>query len=553
LAGEKKETRKHFKPASGGAIMKRSLKAILDKITGGLNVDKSSTKGDTVKIKSGSLEGGRQNGIHVFKGIPYAAPPVGELRWLPPRPVEPWTGVRPALEYGAAAPQNLMPVAPPGADQDVGRQDESCLFLNIWTPGLDDARRPVMVWIHGGAFILGSGNEPSSHGANLAARGDVVVVSINYRLGALGFMNLKEVTGGAIPATGDEGLLDQVAALEWVRDNIAAFGGDPGNVTVFGFSAGGMSIGVLMAMPAARGLFHKAINQSGAANTVGPQDEAVRMTREYLEVLGLTGRDTEKLRALSWQKLLAAQMRLGMRLRETEHIITPFRPVVDWEIVPDFPIRAIRKGSAKGVITLAGTVLDEWRGLSVGEPGVMGVSDDEVMVRLGRLLDPERTPGMVEAYREARKKRGAGVSPFDILCAVQTDLMFRIPTLQLVEAQRDNGQPAYNYMFTYTSPLEGGVYGACHGLDRRFIFGTHDDPACGSGAAVDRLSQTIQDAWLAFARRGDPSTNALGKWPPYGWERLTMLLDKKSRMAAAPFEDERRAWDGIDMLFTPPI
>lgn len=446
-----------------------------------------------------------------------------------------------------------MPVSPPGADTDVGRQDESCLFLNIWTPGLDDVRRPVMVWIHGGAFIIGSGNEPSSHGANLAACGDVVVVSVTYRLGALGFMNLKEATGGRIPATGNEGLLDQVAALEWVRDNIAAFGGDPGNVTVFGFSAGGMSIGVLMGMPAARGLFHKTIHQSGAANTVGLRDTAVNMAQEYLKILGLTARDDEKLLALPWRKLLAAQLRLGMRLRETRHVITPFQPVVDGEVLPGFPIEAIRKGSAKNVVTLAGTVLDEWKGLGVGEPGVREISEEAMVARLSGFLGPGHAPGVVKAYREARRKRGAATGPFEILAAVQTDLMFRMPTIQLVEAQRDNGQPSYNYIFTYESPIEGGIYGACHGLDRRFVFGTYDDPACGSGPAIERLSQNIQDAWLAFARRGDPSTDSLGKWPPYGKDRMTMLLDKDSRVAAAPFEDERRAWDALNMLFTPPI
>jgi para-nitrobenzyl esterase len=506
-----------------------------------------------VRTKSGQVEGIQQDGLYIFKGIPYAAPPVGELRWLPPRPAGPWEGVRPAREYGGTAPQIPMPVSPPAADTDVGRQDESCLFLNVWTPGLDDASRPVMVWIHGGAFIIGSGSEPSSHGGNLAARGDVVVVSINYRLGALGFMNLKEITGGRIPATGNEGLLDQVAALEWVRENIAAFGGDPDNITVFGFSAGGMSIGVLMGLPAARGRFHKSIHQSGAANIVGPLDRAVRMSQEYLGLLGLTGRDVAALRALPFEKLLDAQFWLGMRLRLTEHAITPFYPVVDGEVLPELPLKAIRDGSAKNVVTLAGTVLDEWRGLSVGEPGIRDIDEATLVARLGRFLAPERVAGLVGAYREARRKHNASTSPFDVLAAVQTDFMFRIPTIKLVEAQRDNGQPAYNYIFTYESPVEGGFYRACHGLDRRFVFGTYDDPACGTGPFVERLSLNIQEAWLAFARRGDPGTASLGKWPPYGQDRLTMLLDKESRVAAAPFEDERRAWDAFDMLLTPPI
>ena len=183
----------------------------------------------------------------------------------------------------------------------------------------------------------------------------------------------------------------------------------------------------------------------------------------------------------------------------------------------------------------------------------MDISEDEVVARLSDFLGRERVPGLVRTYREARKKRGAGTSPFDILCAVQTDLMFRIPTIQLVEAQRDNGQPAYNYIFTYASPLDGGIYGACHGLDRRFVFGTHDDPACGSGPAIDKLALDIQDAWTSFARSGDPSTKSLGKWPPYGRDRQTMLLDKQCRVMAAPFEEERRAWDAFSLRFNRPI
>ncbi len=513
----------------------------------------SSEKQAVVNTRAGKVEGSYQDGLYVFKGIPYAAPPLGGLRWMPPQPAEPWDGVRPAREYGTAAPQNAMPVAPPGADMDVGTQDESCLFLNIWTPELDNARRPVMVWIHGGAFIIGSGMEPSSHGGNLAAHGDVVVVSINYRLGALGFMNLKEITGGRIPATGNEGLLDQVAALEWVRDNIIAFGGDPDNITAFGFSAGGMSIGSLMGMPAARGKFHKGLNQSGAANTVGTLDNAVKMSEKYLKVFGLSGRDVEALRAFTYQKLLAGQLQLGMKIRETEHLITPFQPVVDGEVIPELPIEAIKKGSARNVITLAGTSLEEWKGLSVGEPGIRDLDEAGLIARLEHYLPADRVTGLLKAYREARRKRGVATGPFEILSAIQTDLMFRMPTIQLVEAQRDNGQPAYNYIFTYESPMEGGIYGACHGLDRRFIFGTYDDPACGTGPVVEKLSRCIQDAWLAFARTGDPSCPSIGKWPVYGKDRMTMVLDRECRVEAAPYEGERLIWDTFDITFTRPI
>jgi para-nitrobenzyl esterase len=227
-------------------------------------------KETVVKISGGKIEGGHEDGLFIFRGVPYAAPPLGELRWLPPQPVKPWEGVRQAKTVGAMAPQN--PLLETGIDalKIEGPQDEDCLSLNIFTPGLDNARRPVMVWIHGGAFIIGAGSQSIFMEGTLAKRGDVVFVSINYRLGALGFINLKEATGGKIPATGNEGLLDQVAALEWVHDNIASFGGDPDNVTLFGESAGAMSIGCLMAMPSARGKFQKAILESGAANTVSP-------------------------------------------------------------------------------------------------------------------------------------------------------------------------------------------------------------------------------------------------------------------------------------------
>jgi para-nitrobenzyl esterase len=513
----------------------------------------SNRKQDITVTRSGKVEGVYRDGIYTFKGIPYAAPPVGNLRWMPPQTVKPWHGVRTAGEYGSAPPQNQMPVAPPGADHDVGNQNEDCLFLNIWTPGLDDARRPVMVWIHGGGFIMGAGSEPSSHGGNLAKQGDVVVVSINYRLGALGFMNLKEITGGKIPATGNEGLLDQVAALEWVHDNIRDFGGDPENITAFGFSAGGMSIGCLMAMPAAKGLFHKSLHQSGAANTVGDMERAVEITAKYLKVLGLKPGDTDKLRDLPYQKLLAAQQQLQMELQKKERVLTPFQPIVDGEVIPERPVLTISKGSAKNIITLAGSTLDEWRGLSVGEPGIMGIDEAGLMDKLHRILPSGSVTGIVQAYREARQKRGAGTRPFDILAAVQTDLMFRMPTIQLVEAQRDNGQPAYNYIFIYGSPQDGGIYGACHGLDRRFIFGTPEDKSCGSGPTVDRLSRNIQDAWLAFARTGDPSCKSLGKWPPYGSERLTMLINVESRVEAAPYEEERRIWDKYQVDFSRPI
>jgi para-nitrobenzyl esterase len=504
-----------------------------------------------VKTKAGTIEGSYEDGLYIFRGVPYAAPPVNELRWLPPQPVKPWEGVRPAKQFGPIAPQN--PLVGAVIIQEPQPQDEDCLFLNIWTKGLDDARRPVMVWIHGGAFIIGSGTEVNCINGKLAAYGDIVLVTINYRLGALGFMNLNVVTGGKITATGNEGLLDQVAAIDWVHDNIAGFGGDPDNITVFGESAGGMSIGTLMSMPAAKGKLSKVILESGAANTVSDLDEAVKMSEEYLKILGLSGNNVEALRALTTEQLMDAQEKLGVIMQQKEHRVTPFQPLVDGRVIPERPIEAIRKGSAKGVTAIIGTNLEEWKLFAIMEPGFKDMDETTVMNRLSGILPADVVKGLVEDYREALAKRGIAPSPADILTAIQTDIMFRMPALSVVEAQRDNGQKVYNYLFTWKSPVFGGALGACHALEIGFVFDDLNDMFSGTGPEAERLSKCMQNAWLAFARTGNPSCESIGEWPEYGEKRMTMIFDKDCRVEAAPYDGERSAWDKVDLLFTRPI
>jgi para-nitrobenzyl esterase len=372
-------------------------------------------------------------------------------------------------------------------------------------------------------------------------------------MGAFGFLNLKEITGGKIPATGNEGLLDQIMALDWVHDNIAAFGGDPDNITIFGFSAGGMSIGDLLSMPLAKGKFHKTINRSGAGNVVGPLDETVRISGEYIKILNLKGKDVEALRNLSTQELLDAQQKLGNRLRETEYRLTPFQPVVDGDIIPEWPIEAIRKGSAKNVTIMAGNTLDEMRAATMVDPAMRNMDETQLLKRLGDLLPPDMVPGLINTYSNSLKKRGSGASPGDILGAINVDLMFRIPTIRLVEAQRDIGMPAYHYLFTYKSPLMGGVLGAMHGSDNFFLFGNLDPELSGSGPELESLALKIQDSCTAFARTGNPSCKSIGEWPVYGKDRMTMVLDVNTRLEAAPYEEERRAWDNSNLLNTRPM
>jgi para-nitrobenzyl esterase len=509
-----------------------------------------SRKEAIVKTKSGKVEGVYQDGLYAFKGIPYAAPPVGELRWQPPRPPASWEGVRDAGEFGTIAPQTpmvgpMIPVAPEP-------QAEDCLFLNVFTPALD-GRRPVMVWIHGGAFTIGSGSDAMYRDTNLTARFDGVLVTINYRLGMLGFLRLKDVTGGAVPATGNEGLLDQIAALEWVRDNIAAFGGDPGNVTVFGESAGAMSIACLMAMPPAHGLFHKAILESGAGGTVLTRDEANATAARFLEVAGINGGDAAALRALTPAQLLAAEDELKQLLtRPGEGVVaTVTVPVVDGEVIPDVPNQVARRGQAAAIPVLIGTNRNEWSLFGIMRPDAKDLDRDGMLKVMAMLLPEVDVSGLAAAYEASRRERGESTDPFPVLSAVLSDAMFRQPAIEFIEALRDNGQPAYNYYFTWPSPAMGGILGACHGLEVAFVFGNYAPAFNGGGPEADKLSRCMQEAWTNFARTGDPGGKEIGPWPVYGKERSTMLLDKDCKVAAAPYEAERRAWEKIEMVYYP--
>lgn len=499
-----------------------------------------------VKTKSGKIQGIYQNGIYMFMGVPYAAPPAGERRWLPPQPVKPWQGVRPALKFGPITPQNGIGtgVVPELAVE--GIPDEDCLNLNIWSPGLDDAHRPVLVWIHGGAFNQGAGSQPLYTGDKLVRRGDVVVVTINYRLGLLGFLRLDEVTGGRIPATGNEGLLDQIAAITWVRDNIAGFGGDPDNITIFGESAGGISIGCLLSMPSARGLFHKAILQSGAS-MVTPLKESVLIAEKFLLIFGFNAGDVDALKALTVEQILSAEMKLRAEMaRPWEKLrATVTQPIVDGKTLPAIPVEAVKQDSAGNVLVMAGSNQDEWGLIGMADRGLPELDEAGLAERCQRLIPAKRVPVLVEAYRAARVKRGEDASPPAIYRAIQTDSTFRMPAIKFVESQQRRHRSSYSYLFTWKSPAMGGILGACHTLEIGFVFGTYTQRFNGSGPAAELLAGNIQDAWTAFARTGDPSNKGIGTWPEYGENRATMILGADCHVEEAPYDEERHVWDVI--------
>ena len=361
----------------------------------------------TVSIHQGKLEGDEQNGLFVFKGIPFAAPPVGARRWLAPEKPASWTGVRDARRFGAVAHQNKMMLSALSAMVIDGEQSEDCLTLNVWTPALDGKRRPVMVWIHGGGFTIGSGSQPIYDGSVLARRGDVVLVTVNYRLGPLGYLRLADVTDGKIAASGNEGMLDQVAALEWVRDNIAEFGGDPGNVTIFGESAGGMSVGTLLAMPAARGLFHKAIPQSGACHTGAPVARANRTAERVLSKLHVQPGDAAAIRALTPAQLLTGTMLDDGKTPDPE-LGMAYQPVIDGTFVPRAAIEMVADGSASGVAVMVGSTLEEWKLFSMMDPSLHKLDRAGLGARISRRLTAEAADAVIDSYEKGARAAWRG-------------------------------------------------------------------------------------------------------------------------------------------------
>jgi para-nitrobenzyl esterase len=498
--------------------------------------------------RPGKLEGAEDHGIPVFRGIRYAAPPVGPLRFRAPRPPESWSGTRPATRFQHVAPQ-ASPVLPL-----VGRligggggESEDCLTLNVWTPGVDRRRRPVLVWIHGGAFVMGSGSSPLYSGRRLARRGDVVVVTLNYRLGALGGLNLRALRPGDPDAGSNLGLRDQIAALEWVRDNIAEFGGDPENVTIFGESAGGMSVGTLLGTPAAQGLFHRAIAQSGAAHNVSSREQAAEIAELFLRELGLSAGDLRALAAAPLRDVLRAQVALAI-LRSMRQGILAWQPSVDGDLLPARPLDGMARGVSKSVPLLVGSNRDEWNLFLIGDRDGRRLDAAGLRRRLERAVPGADARGRalaevaLDAYRAARSGRGRG-SPVRLWSAFQSDRIFHYPASRLAEAKLAHGTPVYAYLFAFAPP----VLGACHGLEIPFVFGTLREPLLRPmfawSPSAHRLAHAMQDAWIAFARSGHPAHEGLPDWPAYDTaRRATMVLGRGCAVEELPFEDERRFW-----------
>ena len=494
-----------------------------------------------VRTRQGEVRGRLADGVHAFKGIPYAAPPFGANRLRPPQPVAPWRGVRDAFTYGPKAPQ--VPY-PPGFEvilADLVSAGEDCLNLNVWSATLGSAKQPVMVWIPGGAFEFGTAAIPYSDGSRFARDG-VVCVTINYRVGADGFLCLGNGDGVA-----NCGLLDQVAALTWVHENIAAFGGDPSNVTVFGQSAGAMSIGSLLSVPRAHGLFRRTILQSGAAHPVMSAATARRVAQRLAEVLRVAA-TREAIAAVPVDRLIQAQLELRADLaaypdpnRWGEEVVVnmmPWMPVIDGEIIPACPIDRIADGAGADIDVLVGATIDEWRFFLVPN-GMIGHITQDVLIRA---IAAYELP--VEATLEMYRSAHPNARPGDLLAAIQTDWYIRMPAdrLAAAHAKRAKSSSTYMYEFAWRSPQLNELLGACHGSELPFVFdtlGNGTESIWGSNPP-QHLADTIHADWVAFATTGACS------WPKYDLtRRATMRFDMPSEVVDDPRSAVRALWEGV--------
>ncbi len=480
--------------------------------------------GATVETTAGRVRGAVRAGVNVFKGVRYGAPTGGRNRFMPPAAPAPWTGVRDAVEYGAAAPQ--------GRSRPVAGED--CLFLNVWTRGLGDGgRRPVMVWLHGGGFSSGSGSSRTYDGVNLCNRSDVVVVTLNHRLNIFGSAHLAELAGGDFAASGCAGMLDIVAALEWVRDNIEAFGGDPGRVTVFGESGGGRKVSTLLAMPDAKGLFHRAIIQSGAVLRVRSPRDATREAELLLAKLGLRADQARDLQAVPTGRLFAAFTEVSRDFEPEEHVVgmTGSTPVRDGRFIPVHPFDPAAAEVSRDVPVIVGYNRTEetlwWRGREM--PLDMTASDlqGRIAARLRSDADAGR---VVAAYRDAYPD----ARPWDLYILICTDHPRGMYARELAARKTaQGGAPAWLYRFDWDM---GGEMKTPHALEIRFVFDNVDHTETrlfdlpGSPAARV-LAGRMSAAWTAFASTGNPDTPELPHWPVYTADtRQAMLFDNESRI-----------------------
>ncbi len=506
-----------------------------------------------VEIETGKIAGYIGRGIYAFKGIPYADTTAGENRFLPPKKPKSWSGVRSSRQYGVVCPQ----------DKGTGRlndeeafifqwndsvEGEDCLRVNVWTPGINDnKKRPVMVWLHGGGFAAGSGNDiPAFDGENLARRGDVVVVTLNHRLNLLGFMDLSAY-GEKYARSGNVGMIDIVAALEWVRDNISAFGGDPNKVLIFGQSGGGAKVSTLMGMPSAKGLFHRAVVESGSFSLSNTTEKSRRLAALMLTELGLMPAEVDKLQTLPYDVLQRASESVLQKANASLGGILDVRnmasrlnfgPVLDGTVLPSAPFNPSAPEMTADVPMIIGTTLNEFA-TGINHPEFELMTEAELETRIGALY-----PGKAKQVISAFRKRTPGAKPADLFSRIASAPVREAAIRQAASKAALNKAPAYLYWFTWQTPIFDGRPRAFHCAEIPFVFGNTDSCAnmTGGGDDARALSTKISDAWIAFARTGDPNHGGMPHWPSFSAKSgATMIFDDKVEAVLDPDGEEQRA------------
>ena len=493
----------------------------------------------TVSTSVGDLHGRLRDGVHEFLGVPYAAPPTGDLRFRAPQPPTPWTGVRSATHLGPSAPQIARDPSSPLPATGYAT-DESCLFLNVYTPCPDDHGRPVLIWIHGGSYMTGRG--ATVDGGPFARNGDLVVVSINYRLGLLGFAELGHLDPD-LAGSHNNGIRDQIAALRWVRDNIAAFGGDPNRVTIAGESAGAGSVMAILASPEADGLYHRVISQSAPASFMSPSTE---LAMEVIDLAGVD--DIDGLRTLTADKTIEIQKQLATNAAESA-IANPrfpgsarkgLRPAIDGITVTRSPVQAVVE---RRIPLLLGTNLDE--GTLFG-----GHLPNEISDNLLRSLVADHTSDpdtVIEAFRAEQPD----ADNHTLALSMIGDTLFRTSSLRVADAAAAAGIPVFTYLFEWQSTGFNGFFGSMHALEIPFVWQADLEGAAAGwqrimgppGSWPTELADNMHNAWIGFVRNGEPTHEAIGSWPRYDDTRPTMVFGDTTRLEHDPRGATRASWE----------
>jgi para-nitrobenzyl esterase len=496
---------------------------------------------EAVATSNGPIRGYLEDRLSVFKGVRYGAPPTGEHRFKPPRQPAPWTQALETTAYGAPAIQSGLGPGerrtsagdPPAPDEPASSED--CLFLNVWTPGLDGAKRPVMVWLHGGGFANGSGGAAMYDGGALARKGDVVTVTVNHRLNVFGYLHLAEAFGPDYAQSGIAGMLDIIQTLEWVRDNIAAFGGDQGNVTIFGESGGGWKVSILMAMPGAKGLFHKAIVQSGPGLRGTRPEEAAKTAQAYLEVLGVS--EAKALADLPVEVLSRASVGIpGDAMRN-------FNPVVDGAALPRHPFEPDAPALSADIPVLIGTNKDESTLFMIGDPKFGDLTEEDLAKR-SKAVAGDKAPALVAELR----KLHPDYSPTYLTSSATTAAGMWLGSITLAERKAAQGSaPVFMYMLAWETPVSRGRLKSPHALEIPLVFDNVELARnfVGRGDEPQTVADQMSTAWLAFAHGGDPNGAGLPAWPAYDpKDRATMIFNVESRVVNDPNPGVRQVLQG---------